>query len=626
MKLGQTLIDFAQLMQLNPEFSVACKKFGQNFQSLSKLRNQIHQVSEEYLKTTTQLKKEDTEVGKLKQKYDAYKAQYMDFNLVLPPFGDAVEMASAPTPESIERLDAEAKKEYLAKVERTQNFFFQLSNNLNQSYSNLYNELDFQIRKRDIVYWEQLKALMYAYSCYFETGLMLSKQLETLCKPKQNDDDESSNAIIRKIDGTAGLMEGFGNVALGTRGVDKKLSRVNAKRKVVELPHSVFPDVIGKNKLFGAKLETIMVTDPQTGRRTIPSSIQQLFDFMYQFGIKTEGIFRIPGDNLYMENLKVVLEKNEIIPVMTHKAHFIHSIAGVLKLFIRDLAEPLMTHAAFDVIIPIANPSLKKQDEEIAEEIRKFILKTVPSDNVEFMYQLCKLLGTICDSSDINKMHATNLGLIMGMSFFKPKGDDPLKIASNVQNMSRITTIIISQYRTILKHKIDEENGAVETSEHQIETTEEVTTTSNNIKESTSSLEQEETYNTVDSDEDSITVKLNVTTADVHTVESDEEDYDGLETDIPMIVTNQRSLPENIPKIKPLSNNFVPPMINFNAPSAHLQVQQNNSVGSSDEDDNSFDMSQLNGVLSNDLIQSLSNTSSRTRGSVSKGSRNFHVQ
>jgi hypothetical protein len=444
-------------MQSNPDFSAASKKFGQNFQSLAKLRNQTHQVIEEYLKTTSQLRREDTEVGKLKQKYEYYKNQYIDFNLSLPPFSDNTEMNSTPTPESIERLEPDAKKEYLARVEKIQNDFLEITKNLNTSYSNLYNELDFQIRKRDMIYWESLRSVMYAYSCYFETGANLSKQLENLCKPKQNDEDEEANAILRKIGGTGESKDGFGDVALGTRGIDKKLTKVNARRKLIEVPQTVFPDVLGKNKLFGMNLDTIMTTDRKTGARLIPPALQQLFDVLFQYGPSVEGIFRIPGDNLYMENLKVVLERGETVPIMTHKGHFIHSIAGVLKLFIRDMAQPLMTYEAFDVVVPLGNPSHKKTDEEIAEEVHQFIVKKVPYDNVEFLFQFCKLLGAITERSDINKMHATNLGLIMGMSFFKPRGDDPLKIAVSVQNMSRVTTIIISHYQTIFRHKFEEE-------------------------------------------------------------------------------------------------------------------------------------------------------------------------
>jgi len=457
LKFGQTLIESSTFMNLNSEFSNVLKKFGSNFQSLSTLRQQVHQITVEYMNTTQKLQKEDTEIGKLRQKYDELRKAYSEFNLTPPPIlvesVDPNTMKKEMVPTTFDKLDPNARAEYITKLEKLQSEFFELSKNLNGSYSDLYNELEFQLRKRDIIHWEALRSLIYAYSCYFETGNKLFQQLESITNIKPVDINVDKE-LLKKIEGSAGKdKDSFGNVTLNYKR-NQKIQKVNARRKIVDIPSTVFPEILGENKVFGIKLEQLMVMDSRLNRKVLPPSIQQMFNIMFEYGLQTEGVFRVPGNSNFMESLKVAIETDQPIPLTNVKGHFVHSVGGILKQIIRDLPEPLMTFDAFEVIVPLGSIADKRPDAEIAQAVLDFINSKMPAENKEFLFQLCKLLHYVAALSDVNKMTASNLGVVFGMNLFRPRVDDPIRVASNIANMNRVTTVIISNFETIFKERL----------------------------------------------------------------------------------------------------------------------------------------------------------------------------
>lgn len=77
----------------------------------------------------------------------------------------------------------------------------------------------------------------------------------------------------------------------------------------------------------------------------VPSSIESLIQYVEKEAIGNEGIFRVPGQISEMNKLKDEIDNN-ISP--NFKNYSIHVNCGVLKMYVRDLPEPLLTFERFD--------------------------------------------------------------------------------------------------------------------------------------------------------------------------------------------------------------------------------------------------------------------------------------
>lgn len=113
------------------------------------------------------------------------------------------------------------------------------------------------------------------------------------------------------------------------------------------LSNSPFYKQIAKTTQFGVSLKFIVTNSPCLN--SIPPIVRKCVDSLSITGvIDTEGIFRRSGNHLEIISLKERVNRGEDIDL---KDVNVHVVAGLLKSFLRDLSEPLLTFELYDEII-----------------------------------------------------------------------------------------------------------------------------------------------------------------------------------------------------------------------------------------------------------------------------------
>lgn len=106
---------------------------------------------------------------------------------------------------------------------------------------------------------------------------------------------------------------------------------------------------LAKTTQFGVTLKFINVNSPCLNY--IPPVVRKCVDSMSLTGvIDTEGIFRRSGAYTAIAKLKKQVNAGEMEEV-DFKAVDTHVLAGLLKAFLRDLTEPLLTFELYEEII-----------------------------------------------------------------------------------------------------------------------------------------------------------------------------------------------------------------------------------------------------------------------------------
>lgn len=77
----------------------------------------------------------------------------------------------------------------------------------------------------------------------------------------------------------------------------------------------------------------------------------------YLSGLHHQGIFRVSGSQIEINNFKDAFERGEDPLVDINDASDINSIAGVLKLYLRELREPLFPIVYFEQFMELARKS-----------------------------------------------------------------------------------------------------------------------------------------------------------------------------------------------------------------------------------------------------------------------------
>ena len=161
--------------------------------------------------------------------------------------------------------------------------------------------------------------------------------------------------------------------------------------------------------VFGVLLEKL----PR--KNGVPSIVSDLISYLTEkeARIEAEGIFRIPGRKDDMELIKNKYNRGEPVDLTKYD---VHTVAGVLKMFFRDLKDSLVTRENTDMIVA----TVEMTEEFHAQKIKniKTILTFVQPVYYETLKLLIHYLKLIADKSDINKMNVNNISVIFSVNIF----------------------------------------------------------------------------------------------------------------------------------------------------------------------------------------------------------------
>lgn len=108
--------------------------------------------------------------------------------------------------------------------------------------------------------------------------------------------------------------------------------------------------ITGQPRLFGGSLEEYV---DATGHE-IPLVIRSCVRVINLFGLHHQGVFRVSGSQVEINNFRESFERGEDPLADVSDASDINSIAGVLKLYLRELREPLFPIFYFDQLMEIS--------------------------------------------------------------------------------------------------------------------------------------------------------------------------------------------------------------------------------------------------------------------------------
>ena len=104
-------------------------------------------------------------------------------------------------------------------------------------------------------------------------------------------------------------------------------------------------DVIRYRKVFGVHLKTLVKRE----KTTIPHFVEKSISFIREYGLKSEGIFRLSGRATQIEKLRDQLDQGK--KVFFSQNMDVHSVANLFKQWLREMPEPILTWKLYDDFI-----------------------------------------------------------------------------------------------------------------------------------------------------------------------------------------------------------------------------------------------------------------------------------
>ncbi|CAH0549667.1 unnamed protein product [Brassicogethes aeneus] len=163
--------------------------------------------------------------------------------------------------------------------------------------------------------------------------------------------------------------------------------------------------------------------------------------------IKSQGLYRTPGNLATMQKIRLEIDKNNLAILRQYEKD-VDVLAGALKLFFREMKEPLLLEGIVDKILRI----LKKNNLADREALRP-ILGELPAAHKQALYVLITHLLTILDYKSENKMDAYNLSVCWGQTvIFYSDSKDLLQKSSEAVSVLEFILNYYNEHRDALKY------------------------------------------------------------------------------------------------------------------------------------------------------------------------------
>nr|XP_056717872.1 rho GTPase-activating protein 6 [Euleptes europaea] len=152
--------------------------------------------------------------------------------------------------------------------------------------------------------------------------------------------------------------------------------------------------------------------------RQVPRLVDSCCQHLEKHGLQTVGIFRVGSSKKRVRQLREEFDRG--VDVMLEEEHSIHDVAALLKEFLRDMPDPLLTR---ELYTPFISTLLLEPHEQLST--LQLLIYLLPPCNCDTLHRLLQFLATVAshaedridqDSQEIpgNKMTSLNLATIFG--------------------------------------------------------------------------------------------------------------------------------------------------------------------------------------------------------------------
>ncbi|GAB5578652.1 rho GTPase-activating protein 19 isoform X2 [Prionailurus iriomotensis] len=178
------------------------------------------------------------------------------------------------------------------------------------------------------------------------------------------------------------------------------------------------------------------------------AQIYQLIEYLHK-NLRVEGLFRVPGNSVRQQILRDALNNGTDIDLESGEFHS-NDVATLLKMFLGELPEPLLTHKHFHAHLKIADlmqfddkgNKTNVPDKERQIEALQLLFLILPPPNRNLLKLLLDLLYQTAKKQDKNKMSAYNLALMFAPHVLWPKNKlAELKSLSRIKHYSTDTFV-----------------------------------------------------------------------------------------------------------------------------------------------------------------------------------------
>ncbi|XP_065754206.1 rho GTPase-activating protein 27 isoform X9 [Phocoena phocoena] len=149
-------------------------------------------------------------------------------------------------------------------------------------------------------------------------------------------------------------------------------------------------------------------------------TLQSLREKGYIRGLDIDGLYRISGNLATIQKLRYKVDHDERLDLDDGRWEDVHVITGALKLFFRELPEPLFPFSHFPQFIA----AIKLQDQAQRSRCVQSLVRSLPAPNHDTMRLLFQHLCRVIEHGEQNRMSVQSVAIVFGPTLLRPETEE----------------------------------------------------------------------------------------------------------------------------------------------------------------------------------------------------------
>uniref|UniRef100_A0A8C0SEQ1 Rho GTPase activating protein 27 n=1 Tax=Canis lupus familiaris TaxID=9615 RepID=A0A8C0SEQ1_CANLF len=171
-----------------------------------------------------------------------------------------------------------------------------------------------------------------------------------------------------------------------------------------------------KDQVFGCPLAALCERE----RSSVPRFVQQCIRTVEARGLDIDGLYRISGNLATIQKLRYKVDHDERLDLDDGRWEDVHVITGALKLFFRELPEPLFPFSHFRQFIA----AIKLQDQAQRCRCVRDLVRSLPAPNHDTLRLLFQHLCRVIDHGNQNRMSVQSVAIVFGPTLLRPETEE----------------------------------------------------------------------------------------------------------------------------------------------------------------------------------------------------------
>ncbi|XP_073236348.1 rho GTPase-activating protein 15-like isoform X2 [Porites lutea] len=222
-------------------------------------------------------------------------------------------------------------------------------------------------------------------------------------------------------------------------GIKDRLKKLLTKRPPIE---ELERKGIIKESVFGCHIAHLC----ERQNTSVPVFVSQCISAIEKRGLSFDGLYRVCGNVSTVQKIRICIDQEEKIHLGEAPFDDVHALTGSLKLYFRELPEPLIPYDFFSGFVEAIKQSTRKSK---LTAMRSLAVQ-MPKVNGETLKLLLRHLRKLMVQSEANRMNAQNLAIVWGPNLMWPRHDSG-DIALNMVHQNQIIEFLLLEFDHVFK-------------------------------------------------------------------------------------------------------------------------------------------------------------------------------